>query len=95
MEMKGLSDAEVKERKDRGEVNSVEPIVSRSYKDIFLKNTFTPFNLILFAIGAILLIFQEYRDAFAATGIIILNIIGISALSVSLIRVSFGANSLS
>ena len=75
MEMKGLSDAEVKERKDRGEVNSVEPIVSRSYKDIFLKNTFTPFNLILFAIGAILLIFQEYRDAFAATGIIILNII--------------------
>ena len=75
MELKGLTDAEVKERKERGEINSVEPIVSRSYKDIFVKNTFTPFNLILFAMGAVLLILGEYRDAFAATGIIILNII--------------------
>lgn len=75
MDRKGLTAAEVKERIDRGEVNTVEPIVSRSYKDIFVKNAFTPFNMILFAIGAILIILGEYRDAFAACFVIVMNII--------------------
>ena len=75
MDWKGLTEAEVKERVDRGEVNTVEPIVSRSYKDILVKNAFTPFNMILFAIGAILIVLGEYRDSFAACFVIVLNIV--------------------
>ena len=75
MTVQGLTSAEVKERVDRGEVNSVEPIVSRSYKDIIVKNVCTTFNLILFFLGAVLLILEEPRSAIAATAVIVLNIL--------------------
>ncbi len=71
----GLTSNEVKERKSKGEVNSVEQIVSRSYKDIIVKNVFTTFNVLLFIMGAILVIVGEPIDAVAATGVITLNII--------------------
>ena len=48
MAVKGLTSEEVAERVAKGEVNSVEPIVSRSYRDIIVKNVCTTFNLILF-----------------------------------------------
>ncbi|MBQ6547765.1 MAG: HAD-IC family P-type ATPase, partial [Candidatus Methanomethylophilaceae archaeon] len=62
------------ERVQKGEVNSVEPIVSRSYSDIIIKNVCTTFNLILFILGAILLILDEPINALAATFVIIFNI---------------------
>ena len=74
MAVQGLTSEEVAERVANGEVNSVEPIVSRSYKDIIVKNVCTTFNLILFVLGAILLILDEPINALAATGTIILNI---------------------
>ena len=74
MAVQGLTSAEVEERKARGEINSVEPVVSRSYKDIIVKNVCTSFNLILFALGAILLIVGEPKNALAATAVIIMNI---------------------
>ena len=74
MAVQGLTSAEVEERKARGEINSVEPVVSRSYKDIIVKNVCTSFNLILFVLGAILLIVGEPKNALAATAVIILNI---------------------
>ena len=74
MAVSGLTSKEVSERVARGEVNSVEPIVSRSYKDIVIKNVCTTFNMILFILGAILLILDEPINALAATGTIILNI---------------------
>ena len=75
MAVQGLTSKEVEERIQRGEVNSVEPIVSRSYKDIIVKNVCTTFNLILFILGAILLILDEPINALAATAVIIFNII--------------------
>ena len=74
MAVKGLTSAEVEERIQRGEINSVEPIVSRSYSDIIVKNVCTTFNLILFILGAILLILDEPINALAATFVIIFNI---------------------
>ena len=74
MAISGLTSAEVEERIQRGEVNSVEPIVSRSYSDIIIKNVCTTFNLILFILGAILLILNEPINALAATFVIIFNI---------------------
>ena len=74
MAVKGLTSAEVEEHIRRGEINSVEPIVSRSYSDIIVKNVCTTFNLILFILGAILLILDEPINALAATFVIIFNI---------------------
>ncbi len=52
----------------------MEPVVSRSYTDIIVKNVCTTFNLILFVLGAILLIVGEPKNALAATAVIIMNI---------------------
>ena len=70
MTVTGLTSQEVSERIAKGEVNSVEPVVSRSYKDIIVKNVCTTFNLILFVLGAILLIVGEPKNALAATAVI-------------------------
>ena len=75
MTVTGLTSQEVSERIAKGEVNSVEPVVSRSYKDIIVKNVCTTFNLILFVLGAILLIVGEPKNALAATAVIIMNIL--------------------
>ncbi|MDR0198473.1 MAG: HAD-IC family P-type ATPase [Methanomassiliicoccaceae archaeon] len=75
MEFQGLTDSEVQSRVSNGEVNSVEPVVSRTYFDIITKNVFTVFNLILFALGAVLLYFQEIPSAAAAVGMITINIV--------------------
>lgn len=75
MDITGLTSAEVTERVKKGEVNSVESVVSRSYGDIIIKNTCTVFNLLLLAIGIVLIILGKPIDALAASLIIILNII--------------------
>lgn len=74
MEFRGLSTSEVKDRVLRGEVNSSKPEVSRTYTDILFKNILNPFNLILFILGAILLLLDDFWNALAASGIVILNI---------------------
>ncbi len=75
MDLTGLTSKEVKERMASGDVNSVEQAVSRTYKDIIVKNVCTTFNLILFGLGAALLILGEPMNAMAATGIILLNVL--------------------
>ena len=70
-----MTDEEVNERISKGEVNSVEQSVSRTYTDIIKKNVLTLFNLILFTLGALLLYFNELASALAATGIITMNIL--------------------
>ncbi|MCL2143826.1 MAG: HAD-IC family P-type ATPase, partial [Methanomassiliicoccaceae archaeon] len=75
MEFQGLTDSEVYSRVSKGEVNSVEPVVSRTYFDIITKNVFTVFNLILFILGALLLSFKELPSALAAVGMISINIL--------------------
>ena len=73
--MVGLSSAEVEERKRQGQVNVSESVTGRTYTDILVKNVFTPFNVILFILGALLLILGNAISAISATGIIICNIL--------------------
>lgn len=82
MTITGLSKEEVAERKAKGEINSVEQVVSRSYKDIIVKNLFTRFNTILIGLGLILLVIgllknsgiNSFVNAFSACGIVLLNV---------------------
>lgn len=73
--MRGLSSDEVAQRKAQGLVNDAEVRTSRTYADIFIKNAFTPFNVVLFILGILLLICEEAISAISATGIIIVNIL--------------------
>jgi len=75
MDIKGLTSQEVAERRSAGLVNSSEQAVSRTYRDIVFKNVFTSFNIILFILGAALLVLNDPVNALAATGIIIMNIL--------------------
>lgn len=73
--MDGLTSAEVSERKAKGLANDADVRTSRTYTDIFVKNTFTPFNVVLFVIGILLVVCDEVVSAVSATGIIIANIL--------------------
>lgn len=73
--MDGLTSAEVSERKAKGLANDADVRTSRTYTDIFVKNTFTPFNVVLFIIGILLVVCDEVVSAVSATGIIIANIL--------------------
>ena len=73
--MRGLTSEEVADRKERGQVNDADVRTSRTYTDIFVKNAFTPFNIILFVLGILLVICDEVISAVSATGIIIVNIL--------------------
>ncbi|MCQ2056188.1 MAG: HAD-IC family P-type ATPase [archaeon] len=75
MEITGLTSKEVTDRISKGEINSVKPIVSRSYKDIILRNVCNSFNLILLVMGTTLWVISGPTDGLAATLIIALNII--------------------
>jgi len=73
--MNGLTTEEVNERRKQGLVNDCQVSTSRTYTDIIIKNVFTPLNIILFILGAALLILGNLLSSLSATGIILVNII--------------------
>jgi len=73
--MEGLTTKEVEERRSKGLVNDTEVKTSRSYADIIYRNAVTPFNIILFIIGAVLLALGNIISALSATGIITINVV--------------------
>ncbi|MCQ2086043.1 MAG: HAD-IC family P-type ATPase [archaeon] len=75
MAITGLTSKEVTERISKGEINSVKPIVSSSYRDIIARNACNSFNLILLIMGITLWFISGPMDGLAATLIIALNII--------------------
>ncbi len=78
MKPQGLTSEEVKERRLSGKSNDVDDQSGRSYLDILVKNLATPFNLVLFILGALLIILPEqpdYINAVAATGVILFNVL--------------------
>jgi len=75
MDATGLTSDEVKDRVSRGEVNSTETVVSRTYGQIIVKNLCTALNLLLLTLGVVFVAMDEFVNALATTGIIILNII--------------------
>ena len=73
--VRGLSEQEVHERVERGEVNSATQQETKTYGQIIMKNTLTGFNVILFVLGLALVLLNEVMNAIAATGIIFVNIV--------------------
>lgn len=73
--VRGLTEAEVLERRARGEGNRVEPVKSRSYGRILLQNIVTPIHIVLFAIAVFLAALQLYGDAIMTGGLILINIV--------------------
>ncbi|GLY02615.1 HAD-IC family P-type ATPase [Actinoplanes sp. NBRC 101535] len=69
----GLTGAEADARRRRGEANTAVQGGSRSYAEILRTNVFSFFNLILFAIGAALLILGRYSDALISVGLGLIN----------------------
>ncbi|MBA3869220.1 MAG: HAD-IC family P-type ATPase [Anaerolineae bacterium] len=78
-QINGLSETEVVARRERGQGNNVQFQSSRTYADIIRANVFTFINLVLFGIGAVLVVLGLYSDAFASVGIAFWNtVIGIA-----------------
>ncbi len=78
-QISGLSETEVVARRQRGQGNNVQFQSSRTYADIIRANVFTFINLVLFGIGAVLVVLGLYSDAFASVGIAFWNtVIGIA-----------------
>jgi cation-transporting ATPase E len=69
----GLSSSEVAERKASSPDRAPTPSTSRTYKQIVRQNLLTFLNITLAAIGVVLISMGLYRDAFFATGLVIIN----------------------
>jgi cation-transporting ATPase E len=71
----GLSEQEAQARRARGQGNDVETKSGRTYGQILRDNVFTFFNLVLFGLGALLLILGSPRDAFFTVIVAFINIL--------------------
>ena len=59
----GLTNAEVLIRRQRGEGNDIRLTTSRTYTDILKTNVFNPVNVVLYAIGAGMVLVGDLRSA--------------------------------
>jgi cation-transporting ATPase E len=71
----GLSTSEVTNRRRNGQGNNIKLETSRSYRDIIVTNVFNVINVILFAIGAVMIFIGRISDAVTSVGLIVLNVI--------------------
>ncbi|MFN8376541.1 MAG: HAD-IC family P-type ATPase, partial [Anaerolineae bacterium] len=62
----GLTSAQVQERIARGETNTFKARVGRSYWQIFRDNVLNVFNIVLFTLLIIVLLFRDYGTVFFA-----------------------------
>ena len=69
----GLTSEEVRQRIEKGEVNSSTQQETKTYTQILAKNALTGFNVILFILGVTLVVLGEWLNALAATGVIFIN----------------------
>ncbi len=74
---KGLTSAEVKERRRKGYVNTSVQAPSKSIKQIVIDNTFTYFNLVFLVLAIILLLVGAFRDITFVPVIVANTLIGI------------------
>jgi cation-transporting ATPase E len=76
--MTGLTTAEVLARRQRGEGNAVKLNTSRSYLDIVKTNVFNPVNVVLYAIGAGMILVGDMRSAVTTVMLVAFNaVVGI------------------
>ena len=74
---RGLTNAEVEQRRAAGKTNDVPDPTSRSVRDIVRANIFTPFNFLLGSLLVVILAVQEYRDALFGIVLVANALIGI------------------
>ena len=58
----GLSTAEVNQRISNGKINTVDNKITKSYKQIFLNNTITFFNILNAALLGLVLFVGSYKN---------------------------------
>src|SRR5262245_285278 len=68
----GLTTAEVLERRERGQGNNARIETSRSYRNIVVHNLLNPINIIMFVIGAVMIVLGKWGDAISSAGLILL-----------------------
>ena len=74
----GLTNAEVLTRRQRGEGNDIRLTTSRTYTDILKTNVFNPVNVVLYAIGAGMVLVGDLRSAITTVMLVAFNaIVGI------------------
>ena len=71
----GLSDAQALALRQQGLGNTFQTATSRSYRDIIASNVLNPINLLLFAIGAVMVAIGRTSDAITSAGLILLNVV--------------------
>lgn len=71
----GLTASEVEDRVRRGLVNDFKMSSSRSYRTILFSNLFNLINIILFTIGAVMLLIGRVGDAVTSVGLIVFNVL--------------------
>ncbi len=73
--LKGLTEAEVQERRARGQGNTANIQTSRSYAQILQENVFTFINNVLFGLGLALILLGRVSDALVSVGVIMINVV--------------------
>lgn len=69
----GLSEDEVRARREHGETNAVALPTSRSYRQILRANLFTMVNGVLVVLGVALVVLGQASDAVFTAGIVLVN----------------------
>ncbi|HUN07150.1 MAG TPA: HAD-IC family P-type ATPase [Aggregatilineales bacterium] len=72
---RGLTEAEAVQRRAAGKGNNIRLETSRTYWQIIRDNIFTFLNMVLFSIGAVLVLLGLPTDAFLSVGIALLNVV--------------------
>lgn len=72
--VQGLSEAEAKARRARGQGNKLPPATTRTYGQILRENVLSFINIAIFVLGAALVMVGRPMDALLSVGIIFLNI---------------------
>lgn len=76
--MTGLTSSEVLARRQRGEGNDIRLTTSRSYLEIGKTNVFNPVNVVLYAIGAGMVLVGDVRSALTTVMLVVFNaVVGI------------------
>lgn len=70
----GLTDAEVQERRAKGQTHRGPPDVSRTYAQIVRDNVLSLINVALLVIGIALLVLARYSDAVVSAGLVLINV---------------------
>ncbi|HJT58717.1 MAG TPA: hypothetical protein VJ761_19565, partial [Ktedonobacteraceae bacterium] len=74
VDLQGLSETEVVDRRRRGLGNTSSSKSNRSYFQIIRENIFVLVNIIMFALGLALIILGQVSDALLSVGVAFFNV---------------------